>query len=82
MSVEPMQAVREFIVGRNPQLGELSEELDLIDSRAIDSLAFVEFIFLLEELTGQAIDPEDLDLDDFRTLRTLQLRFFTKEAAW
>ncbi|MFE5597708.1 phosphopantetheine-binding protein [Streptomyces coelicoflavus] len=78
---DPMQAVREFILGRNPKLDQLSDELDLIDSRAINSLAFVEFIFLLEELTGESIDPEDLDLDDFRTLSALEARFFKKEAA-
>ncbi|GGW42069.1 hypothetical protein GCM10010503_17970 [Streptomyces lucensis JCM 4490] len=81
MTNEPMQAVREFILGRNPRLGLLSDDLDLIDSRAINSLAFVEFIFLLEELTGEPIDPEDLDLDDFRTLNALEARFFKKEAA-
>lgn len=77
----PMREVRQFILGRNPKLGELSDDLDLIDSRAINSLAFVEFIFLLEELTGQSIDPEDLDLDDFRTLKAIEARFFTQKAA-
>ncbi|MET9075270.1 acyl carrier protein [Streptomyces sp. NPDC004232] len=81
MTTEPMQAVREFILERNPKLDQLSDELDLIDSRAINSLAFIEFIFLLEELTGEPIDPEDLNLDDFRTLKALETRFFTKEAA-
>ncbi|MGW8380594.1 acyl carrier protein [Streptomyces sp. ODS28] len=81
MNGEPMQAVRDFILGRNPQLAPLSADLDLIDSRAINSLAFVEFIFLLEELTGESIDPEELDLDDFRTLDALEARFFVKEAA-
>lgn len=81
MTTEPMQAVRAFILGRNPKLDELSDDLDLIDSRAINSLAFVEFIFLLEELTGESIDPEDLDLDDFRTLAALNARFFKEEVA-
>ena len=76
-----MRAVREFIVGRNPGMDHLTDDLDLIDSRAINSLAFVEFIFLLEELTGQPIDPEDLDLNDFRTLGALNARFFKEEAA-
>jgi acyl carrier protein len=80
---DPMQSVREFILGRNPklELEQLSDDLDLIDSRAISSLAFVEFIFLLEELTGETIDPEELDLDDFRTLNTLEARFFKEKAA-
>jgi len=81
VTTEPIQAVRDFILARNPKLDQLPEDLDLIDSRAINSLAFVEFIFLLEELTGESIDPEDLDLNDFRTLSTVNARFFTKEAA-
>lgn len=78
---DPMQAVREFILGRNPKIGQLDSELDLIDSRAINSLAFVEFIFLLEELTGEPIDPEDIDVDDFRTLSAIEARFFKEKAA-
>ncbi|GHH24655.1 phosphopantetheine-binding protein [Streptomyces rubradiris] len=81
MTTEPIQAVREFILERNPKLEELPDDLDLIDSRAINSLAFIEFIFLLEELTGETVDPEDLNLDDFRTLKSLETRFFAKEAA-
>ncbi|HZF89917.1 acyl carrier protein [Streptomyces sp.] len=77
---DQMQAVREFILGRNPSLGQVSDDLDLIDSRAINSLAFVEFLFLLEELTGEPIDPEDVDLDDFRTLNAIEARFFKREA--
>ncbi|GGO10187.1 hypothetical protein GCM10010116_20480 [Microbispora rosea subsp. aerata] len=78
---DPIQAVRDFIIERNPKLGEVPDDLDLIDSRAINSLAFVEFIFLLEELTGEPIDPEALDLDDFRTLAAIQARFFSQKAS-
>ncbi|MET7641820.1 acyl carrier protein [Streptomyces sp. NPDC005438] len=81
MTSDPMQAVQEFILGRNPELGSVTRDLDLIDSRAINSLAFVEFIFLLEELTQEPIDPEEVDLDDFRTLDALEARFFKKETA-
>ncbi|MFD8011486.1 acyl carrier protein [Streptomyces sp. NPDC058955] len=81
MRPDAMPALREFILSRNPKLEDLSNDLDLIDSRAINSLAFVEFIFLLEELTGEPIDPEDVDLDDFRTLDAIEAAFFTKEAA-
>ncbi|WP_251095854.1 MULTISPECIES: acyl carrier protein [Streptomyces] len=81
MTTEPMQAVREFILGRNSEIQQLDGDLDLIDSRAINSLAFVEFIFLLEELTGEPIDPEEVDLDDFRTLDAIEERFFKQKAA-
>ncbi|MGW0770443.1 acyl carrier protein [Streptomyces sp. NPDC002671] len=80
MSAEAMQGVHEFILGRNPGLERLTGDLDLIDSRAINSLAFVEFIFLLEELTGEQIDPEEIDLDEFRTLDAIEARFFNRKA--
>lgn len=77
---DQMAAVREFILSRNSKLRQVDDEMDLIDSRAINSLAFVEFIFLLEELTGESIDPEELDLDDFRTLKAIEARFFKQKA--
>ncbi|MFD3308476.1 acyl carrier protein [Streptomyces sp. NPDC058656] len=81
MTADPMQDVRAFILERNPTIGLLAPQMDLIDSRAINSLAFVDFIFLLEELTGELIDPEDLDLDDFRSLDAIEARFFKQKAA-
>ena len=78
---EPMLAVRSFILSHSPDLEVLADDLDLIDSRAINSLAFVEFIFLLEELTGEPVDPEEIDLDDFRTLNAIEARFFEQKAA-
>lgn len=70
-----MDQVRAFIVERNPQVSDIEMDDDLIDSRAIDSLTFVDFIFLLEQLGGQPIDPEELDVEDFRTLRGIEERF-------
>jgi acyl carrier protein len=78
---DQMAAVEKFIRDRNPTLDRLDDDLDLIDSRAINSLAFVEFIFLLEELSGEAIDPEALDLENFRTLPAIEAHFFTEKAA-
>jgi acyl carrier protein len=70
-----MDAVVSFIVERNPKAAGLGPDDDLIDSRAIESLAFVDFIFLLEELGGELLDIEELDVEDFRTLRTIADRF-------
>lgn len=75
---DPLAEVRSFITQRNPNVGEIGLDDDLIDSRAIDSLAFVDFIFLIEELGGEPIDPEQLDVDDFRTLRAINSRFLKR----
>ncbi|MES4890688.1 acyl carrier protein [Streptomyces sp. NPDC096012] len=75
MSDDKMTRILTFIHQRNPEVGELSLDDDLIDRRAVDSLAFVEFLYLLEELSGEAIDPEEIDVQDFRTLRAIDKRF-------
>lgn len=80
MTSSKMALIQEFIRSRNADLNkDIPSDFDLIDSRLINSLAFVEFIFLLEEITGDSIDPEELDVDDFRTLDAIESRFFSSE---
>ena len=55
----------------------VTPDTDLIENRLIDSLDFVEFLFFLEELTGTPIDLDDVDLDSFRTMRTIEARFLS-----
>jgi acyl carrier protein len=45
-----------------------SPEADLLDLGILNSLQFVELLFLLEEQFGLQIKLEDVDLDDLRTL--------------
>jgi methoxymalonate biosynthesis acyl carrier protein len=45
-----------------------SVETDLIDTGLVDSLAFVEFLALLEEGFGIQVSLEDLEIDRFRTI--------------
>jgi acyl carrier protein len=75
MSDDSVSRILTFIHQRNPEVGELGMDDDLIDRRAVDSLAFVEFLYLLEELSGETIDPEEIDVEDFRTLRRISERF-------
>lgn len=77
---DKLDAVMAFITERNPEVGELGIDDDLIDRRAIDSLAFVEFTYLLEELSGEPIDLEEIDVEDFRTLRNISKRFLEETA--
>ncbi|BDH05485.1 MULTISPECIES: acyl carrier protein [Streptomyces] len=81
MSDDKMTKILTFIHQRNPEVGELKLDDDLIDRRAVDSLAFVEFLYLLEELSGETIDPEEIDVEDFRTLRAIDKRFLHGAAA-
>ncbi len=46
-------------------------DLDLFETGAIDSLAFVEFLLHLEREFGIKVSLEDLELDSFRTIQRI-----------
>lgn len=75
-----IEAVTNFLRNRNPELGRLDPDQELIDSRILDSLAFLEFILLLEELTGTEIGVDSVAREDFSTLRAIERRFFPAAA--
>jgi acyl carrier protein len=68
--------VREWILERNPDLTDLQPETDIIDSRIIDSLQFVELVLFIEDLRGTALESNDVSLDSFRTLKGIEQTFF------
>ena len=60
----------------SPQLNRtaastLTEDSDLIGSRLLDSLGFIELLVYVESVTGEKIDLSDLDPNEFTTIRGL-----------
>lgn len=73
-----MDRVTAWLHEKNPGLdGPIDTDEDLIEARLIDSMDFLEFIDLLEELSGSSIDLEEVTIDDFRTLGRVQERFLS-----
>lgn len=72
----PLQQLKDWILKRHPEREEIPTDLDLIDNRLIDSLSFVEFLFLLEELSARSIDMDTFDVEDIRRLEVIEMRFF------
>ena len=71
-----MEEVISWIRSKNPDLQtEVTGDIDLIESRLIASVSFLEFIALLEELSGEPIDVGSLDVSDFRTLDRISAKF-------
>ncbi|MGW8357703.1 acyl carrier protein [Streptomyces wedmorensis] len=70
-----IKPVVDWLRERNPTVEEIPEDLDLIESRLIDSLGFMEFILLLEDLIGRELQLDRIDVDQFRTLRSLKDTF-------
>ncbi|WBP85090.1 acyl carrier protein [Kitasatospora cathayae] len=72
-----LQPVKDWILSRHPERTDIAPDLDLIENRLIDSLSFVEFVFLLEQASGRKIDMTALEVDHLRTLAVIEERFFT-----
>ncbi|WP_256107399.1 acyl carrier protein [Streptomyces sp. ODS05-4] len=71
-----MQRITEWLHEKNPGLdGPIGPDEDLIEARLIDSMDFLEFIDLLESMTGETIDLQQSTIDDFRTLDRIRDRF-------
>lgn len=77
-TIEP---VRTWIQEKHPNRSKITDDTDLIESRLIDSLSFVEFLYVLQEASGLQIDPEGIDLNDIRTLDAMQDAYFAAERA-
>ena len=70
-----MERIAAWLHEKNPGLdGPIDTDEDLIEARLIDSMDFLEFIDLLEELSGTGIDLQEVTIDDFRTLGRVQER--------
>ncbi|EFL18392.1 holo-ACP synthase [Streptomyces sp. C] len=75
-----LQLVKNWLLARHEELDDIAGDLDLIETRLIDSLSFVEFVFLLEQHSGRAIQLETLEVDEIRTLDAIRTHFFTAKA--
>jgi acyl carrier protein len=71
----PIDQVRAWLLDKHREQREIADDFDLIASRLIDSLQFVELVLFLEKLSGRPIDMEALSVDDFRSLLTIEARF-------
>ncbi|MFC8453054.1 acyl carrier protein [Kitasatospora sp. NPDC057223] len=71
-----MERIAAWLHEKNPGLdGPIDADEDLIEARLIDSMDFLEFIDLLEDISGSSIDLQEVTIDDFRTIDRVQQRF-------
>ena len=66
-----LDRVKDWLKAKRPNLGDIDLDLDLIETRIIDSLSFTEFLFFLEEISGREIDAPQ-SVNPFRTLRSIR----------
>ncbi len=74
---QQLDAVLEWLHAKNPDAGEIGMQVDLIENRLVDSLDFMEFVLLLEEISGRENLIDQLSVDHFRTLASIREQILT-----
>jgi acyl carrier protein len=68
--------VRTWILTRHPERQTIEADENLIESRLVDSLTFVELVYVIENATGVEIDFDAIDILNFQTLSAIEKAFF------
>ncbi|MFJ7152239.1 phosphopantetheine-binding protein [Streptomyces sp. NPDC100445] len=76
MASAGIDEVRAWILERHPERESVESNENLIESRLVDSLSFVELVYAIENASGVEIDFEAIDIQDFQTLSAIEKAFF------
>jgi holo-[acyl-carrier protein] synthase len=78
MTTPGVDKVRDWILGRHPERTEIGLDENLIESRLVDSLSFVELVYVIEDASGAQIDFDSIDLQDFQSVSAIDKAFFAR----
>jgi acyl carrier protein len=67
--------LKTWVIERNPEVTDLDADTDIIESRIVNSLQFVELMLFVEELCGRELTADEVNLEAFRTLRSIEKSF-------
>jgi len=76
LQAENITKIKDWVKSKRPDIGEIEEDYDIISNRIIDSLLFMELVYLIEHLSGKEIDFSNLSVEDFSTLNNIKINFF------
>ncbi|MFF5860712.1 phosphopantetheine-binding protein [Streptomyces sp. NPDC012751] len=76
MASAGIEEIRSWILRRHPERDEIAPDENLIESRLVDSLSFVELVYAIEGASGVEIDFDNIDIRDFQTLSSIEKAFF------
>lgn len=63
------------------EVSGLTEEIRLFEDMHLDSTSILELLMALEDIVGISVDPETLDMDDFKSVGTLASYLDAQQAA-
>jgi acyl carrier protein len=67
--------LRVWVLARNPGVDGLDADTDIIETRIVNSLQFVELMLHVEKLCGRELGADEVNLETFRTLRSIEKSF-------
>lgn len=68
--------ITEFLHTKCPDSGPIGEDEDLVLTGVLNSMHFVELLYLIESQLGVEISMDDVSSADFRTIARIRDRFF------
>ncbi|MEJ2856443.1 MULTISPECIES: phosphopantetheine-binding protein [unclassified Saccharothrix] len=65
-----------FLSAKCPDSGPIGEHEDLVDKGVLNSMHFVELLYLIEAELETELSLDDVTADDLRTIAAIRDRFF------
>ncbi|MDQ4040750.1 MAG: acyl carrier protein [Actinomycetota bacterium] len=72
--------LREWLRDEHPEVKDIGLDTDLLEGVLTDSLEFITFLVLVEDLRGEPIAADEVDRESFRTLNVIQETFLSDDA--
>jgi acyl carrier protein len=70
--------IASFLHEKCPDSGPIGADEDLVMTGVLNSMHFVELLYLIEAELDTEISLDDVSTDDFRTISNIRARFFPK----
>ena len=67
--------LRNWILENSPAVQSVGDDDELIDSRVLNSFAFLQFVYYVEEIFGQEVLLDESVMQNFRSLATICRHF-------
>ena len=74
-----LDTLRDWLLEKNPDLDAIGDDLDLFESNLIDSINFVEFILIIEELIDREIPASNDLVAKTSTLRLVYVHYLSSQ---
>jgi acyl carrier protein len=68
--------ITDFLYAKCPDAGPIGEDEDLVLTGVLNSMHFVELLYLIEAELDTEISMDDVSSEDFRTIARIRDRFF------